>query len=174
MIHTEFLTSHVFTELWFSYHFIMLFSTVNHINHVYCEFIQIYLFSSCMFSFNSLLISPLLILSSLALQHRAKQFKSLAPGQNVSDISQCNSFISLFLSGSTCCHLRKLRRDYCSWPTQTWDHWSLRWTNYTAGCRHFCFCCGSTLIRRLSSLLSSFSFHPLSTSFLEHNEMGKI
>lgn len=38
----------------------------------------------------------------------------------------------LFLSASTCCHLRKLRRDYCNWPTPTWNHWSLRWTNCTA------------------------------------------
>lgn len=83
----------------------------------------------------------------------------------MSDISQCNSFISLFLSRSTCCHLRKLRRDYCSWPTQTWDHWSLRWTNYTAGCRHFCFCCGSTLIRCLSCFPSLSFFHPLFPSF---------
>lgn len=59
--------------------------------------------------------------------------------RNVSDISLCNSPISLFPIRSTCCRLRKLRRDYCNWPTPTSDHWSSRWTSYTAGYGHFGF-----------------------------------
>ncbi len=104
---------------------------------------------------------PLPILSFLALTAQSpRQFKSLALGQNVSNISLCNSIISLFLCCSTCCHLRKLRRDYCNWPTPTWDHWLSRWTNYTAGFRHFCF--PSVLCHRLSSFLP---FILLSASF---------
>lgn len=124
------------------------------------------LFQVC---FNSLLLSCLLpsfahpLLSSSTAQS-PRQFKSLAFGQNVSDISPCNSFISLFLSCSTCCHLRKLRRDYCNWPTPTWDHWWLRWTNYTAGYRHFCFYFGSTFVSVIVCI--PYSLYPFFTLFL--------
>ena len=69
--------------------------------HVYCDIIQIYwaivmvilsfihiIYASVQF-FLPASCPPLLILFSSALQHRARLFKSLALGQNVSDISLC-------------------------------------------------------------------------------------
>lgn len=128
-------------ELYF--YWTVLFSCSFWYNYNIFSFIRLSLFNSSFLPFFCPCSCPhLLILFFPALHHRATQFKSLALGQNVSDISLCNSFVSLFLSYSTCCRLRKLRRDYCNWPIPTWDHSSLRWTSYTAGYRHFCFSFG--------------------------------
>lgn len=92
--------------------------------YMLCKFYLIYFQILCHLPM-SRLFSPPTILAVEAGQ-------SLAVGQKPCQSCLCVIPTSLRLCCSTCCHLRKLRRDYCSWPTPTWNHWSSRWTSCTA------------------------------------------